>query len=81
LKYARLNVELLESRITPVVHSFSAANGVSDAPNAGGSPVANMTVRANLGGIPAPVVASGEHSQGVPFDFNHVPATPPGNLN
>jgi hypothetical protein len=78
--YTQLNVEVLEDRTTPVVHSFSAAAGVSEAPNAGGSPQANLTVALHLGAIPAPVVASYGNSQGIPFETNHVPASPIGHL-
>lgn len=77
--YVQLNVEVLEDRTTPVVHSFSAATGVSDSPNAGGSP-ANVTVAAALGSIPAPVAATNGVAQGVPFEVNHVPASPMGRL-
>lgn len=77
--YAHLSVESLEDRCTPVVHSFTPAAGLVDAAAAGGT-AANQVVIGALGGIPAPVVASGDHSQGVPFIVNHVPANPRGNL-
>lgn len=67
-----LQVEQLEDRCTPVVHSFSAGAPNSDAPQAGGTP-ANPVVIQALGGIPAPVVAAGDNAQGVPFDANAVP--------
>jgi len=77
MKFSTLSVEQLEDRCTPVVHSFSAATGVSDSPNAGGSPQANIVV-AVAHGVPAPVVVGGLHAQGVPFIANHVPASPVG---
>jgi hypothetical protein len=66
-------LEGLEDRFAPVVHSFSAATTHSDSPNAGASPTANAIVRANLGGLPAPVFASAGHAQGVPFELGSVP--------
>jgi hypothetical protein len=66
------NLEVLESRFAPVVHSFSAGAPHSDAPNAGGTP-ANAIVRDNLGGIPAPIFASAGHAQGLPFETGSVP--------
>lgn len=52
-----IQIEQLEDRACPVVHSFSAgALASGDNPNAGGSP-ANAIVRNNLGGIPAPLFA------------------------
>ncbi len=69
----RPELELLEDRLAPVVHSFSAGALNSDAPAAGGTP-ANAIVRANLGGIPAPIFASLDASpNGVPFDLGFVP--------
>jgi hypothetical protein len=54
----KLNLEVLDERLTPVVHSFSAATTHSDADNAGGSPTANAVVRM-VHGSPAPVVVGG----------------------
>jgi len=68
----KLQLEELESRFAPVVHSFSAATTHTDQPNAGGTP-ANAVVREALGGIPAPVVATAGNAQGVPFATNSVP--------
>lgn len=70
-----LRVEELEDRCVPVVHSFSAAAGVSPSANAGGTP-ANPVVIEALGGIPAPVVAVDWGAEGVPFETNHVPGEP-----
>ena len=67
------SLEQLEDRFCPVVHSFSAGAPHSDAPQAGGTP-ANAIVRANLGGIPAPINASFDASpEGEPFDAGFVP--------
>lgn len=71
MQRASLNVEQLEDRTCPVVHSFSAATTHNDNPAAAGT-AANLVVQQALGGTPAPVVASAGHAQGVPFQ-----STPP----
>lgn len=67
----RPQVEALEDRCTPIVHSF-AGNivGQLHSPNAGGTPATDAIVnKSALGAAPVPVVASGGDSNGTPFDF------------
>ena len=66
---AILNVEQLEDRCVPIVHSFSASViGQVHSPNAAGTQATQAILQA-LGGTPVPVVASDGHAGGVPFDF------------
>ena len=71
---AILNVEQLEDRCAPIVHSFSAAATHSDSPNAGGTQATNAILfQSALGATPVPIVASFGNSQGVPFQTGSVP--------
>ncbi len=63
----RPQVECLEERCCPIVHSFSAGALASASPNAGGSPQATAAIlfRSALGATPVPIVAS---DGAIPFD-------------
>lgn len=53
-------IEVLEERATPIVHSFSAGALASDSPNAGGTPATQAILfHSALGAAPVPLVASG----------------------
>lgn len=76
IKRAFLQLEQLEERLDPIVHSWSASLvGQAQSPNAAGSP-ATIQINQNFGGgAPVPVLNAAQTAQGVPFQLTppHVP--------
>jgi hypothetical protein len=66
----RPQVEQLEAKLTPIVHSFApgliAGHGVAVSDNAGGAPATQVVLQ--VVGLPVPVAASAGHAKGNPFD-------------